>query len=119
MTTPQFPGEKPVASPLERHRMKMEARREAQERERHEAEAANRLWTIYGSLKMSAQGDRTAFILAFRGRVDDEVTRESFDTQHPGSILMGPQFVIGDNHEIAGEIARLVKVDTMTIRWVV
>lgn len=107
----------PVATPLERHRMKMESRREALERERHEAEAADRLWTIFGSLGIDGHG-RRAFVAAYHGRHDTEETQDAFESQHGGSIILGPHFIIGDRHEVASEIAKMIAVDELTIRWV-
>lgn len=107
-----------VPTRLELHRMRMESRREAQERERHEAEAANRLWTIFGSLGVDGYQKRRALVVAHLGRRDDEETYRAFESQHIGSILLGPHFIIGDRHEVAGEIAKMLTVDQLTIRWV-
>lgn len=109
MTTPY--------TPLELHRMKMESRREALERERHEADAADRLWTIFGSLG-SGGHRRKAYVVAHLGRHDTEEIQDAFESQHVGSIILGPHFIIGDRHEVASEIAKMLTVDELTIRWV-
>lgn len=107
-----------IATPLERHRMKMESRREALERERHEAEAADRLWTIFGSLGINPHHGRRAFVAAYHGRHDTEETQDAFESQHGGSIILGPHFIIGDRHEVAAEVAKMIAVDELTLRWI-